>query len=89
MLLPRTPSGFFRNRPAAQAKKGDPKGYYSINFYHSAIDAVVQDLKLRFGPHQQRIVCLVKVVPSHLASDNSISWEENFARCPITSKLSL
>lgn len=53
-------------RPNAGHGDQDSTTYYQSNVFFPLLDAILQDLQLRFGPHHQKIAGLSRLVPSFL-----------------------
>ena len=47
--------------------------YYRLNVFYPLLDAVITDIKSRFGAHQKASFLLSKLLPCNLAS---VTWEE-------------
>lgn len=76
IIKPRTasPSVYWN---AAVAESNRCEDYYRINVFYTALDAVTQDVALRFGKKQRDIPHLYKVVPSFLISkENDKQWND-------------
>ena len=48
--------------------------YYRVNFYYPAIDAILQDMNLRFGTHQETVVHFCRVIPALIGSNIDENW---------------
>lgn len=55
-------------RPNAGHADQDSCTYYRVNVFFTVLDAILQDLALRFGPHHQKIAGLSRLVPSFLGT---------------------
>ena len=54
------------------------ESYYRINFYYPALDAIIQDMNLRFGKQQEFSVQFCRVIPALLSTNVNQDWESVF-----------
>ena len=65
-------------RAAAQTSDSDSaEEYYRINVFYPALDTVVQDIRHRFGPHQQKIMSLNCLIPTNIAHTED-RWSQDW-----------
>jgi len=72
----------YRASAAAQGGDTSTEGYYRVNVYYPTLDAVIQDIHLRFGNMQQKAVGLSCIIPAKMTftndadSDNDNDWRQ-------------
>ena len=66
------------SRSVYTAAEGDTdqsvEDYFRINVFYSAIDNIVNDLELRFGEGQQRVVELERLTPAFMLENTMDNW---------------
>ena len=50
------------------------ESYFRINVFYPAIDSIVNDLELRFGERQRRVVELVRLIPAFMSENSEDNW---------------
>lgn len=63
--VPRAPRSVYR--PNAGAADQDSSAYYRVNIYFPMLESILQDLKVRFSPHQKKVAGLSTLVPSFIS----------------------
>lgn len=65
--------GRSKYRPNAGEPNQNSSYYYRVNVYFPVLDAVIQDLELRFGSHHEKIARLSHLLPTFV---KAASWED-------------
>jgi hypothetical protein len=66
--IPKTKSVY---RAAAGHQDDDAETYFRINYFFPTLDKVTSDIKLRFGPSQQKAAALSCIVPYFIVEDEN------------------
>lgn len=77
LIKPRTPSRSVYRAAASIACNDSVEDYYRINVFFPALDEIMQDLQLRFGPKQQLAANFSRAIPSFMHFDDQDSdWNK-------------
>ena len=61
-------------RAAAGGTDQSVEDYFRINVFYPAIDNIVNDLELRFGERQRRVVKLAQLIPAFMSENSEDNW---------------
>ena len=66
------------SRSVYRAAAGDTdqsvEDYFRINVFYPAIDSIINDLELRFGERQRRVVELARLIPAFMSENSEDKW---------------
>ena len=65
--------GMSLHRANAGEDQQTASDYYRINIFYPLLDAVITDIKSRFGPHQKETFTLSKLLPQNVSNS---SWQD-------------
>jgi len=70
LVKPRTAGRSVYRAAASRGPDDSIEDYYRINVYFPALDAVLQDVELRFGPKQRQAASFSRAVPAFMQFDD-------------------
>jgi len=70
LVKPRTAGRSVYRATASRGSVDSIEDYYRINIFFPALDAVLQDMELRFGPKQRQAASFARAVPAFMQFDD-------------------